>query len=211
MTKATFAATAILAAGTLLLGPARAQQAPAEKSTTPPSKTAAAPARKTPRAHSAKSGNSTSASKKPAAKSAVALTTPKQKYSYAIGLNIGKGMHKDDLDVDPDVLLKGLKDGLSGANPQMTDDEIKSTLTELQAEVRKTREEMLQKQGEENIQEGQAFLAANKTKEGVVTLPDGLQYKVLKEGTGPKPTAEDRVICNYRGTLIDGTEFDSSY
>src|SRR5271157_5536937 len=83
-------------------------------------------------------------------------------------------------------------------------------LTELQAEARKKQEEKKQQAGETNKKEGEAFLAANKAKERVVTLPSGLQYKILKEGTGPKPTAADTVVCNYRGTLINGTEFDSS-
>jgi FKBP-type peptidyl-prolyl cis-trans isomerase FklB len=84
-------------------------------------------------------------------------------------------------------------------------------MTAVQADVRKRQEAKLQVAGETNKQEGEAFLAANKTQEGVVALPSGLQYKVLKEGTGPKPTATDSVVCNYRGTLLNNTEFDSSY
>jgi FKBP-type peptidyl-prolyl cis-trans isomerase len=84
-------------------------------------------------------------------------------------------------------------------------------MTTLQADVRRKQEEKMQAATEVNKKEGEAFLAANKNKEGVVTLPSGLQYKILKEGAGPKPTATDSVVCNYRGTLLDGTEFDSSY
>ena len=93
----------------------------------------------------------------------------------------------------------------------MTEDEAKAVLTEVQNEVQKQQQEKMKEAGEKNKTEGEAFLAANKAKEGVVTLPSGLQYKILTAGTGPKPTASDSVVCNYRGTLINGTEFDSSY
>ena len=139
------------------------------------------------------------------------LDTPKDKASYAIGLNIGKGMHKDAVDVDPNILLQGLKDGLAGGKVLMTDDEIKAVLTVLQNHIRKMQDDQMQEAGVKNKKEGDAFLAANKAKEGVVSLPDGLEYKILTAGTGPKPAATDSVVCNYRGTLIDGTEFDSSY
>jgi len=93
----------------------------------------------------------------------------------------------------------------------MTEAEAQAVLTQLQADMRKKQEEKAQQAGEANQKEGEAFLAANKSKPGVVTLPSGLQYKILKEGTGPKPTATDSVVCNYQGTLINGTEFDNSY
>jgi FKBP-type peptidyl-prolyl cis-trans isomerase FklB len=93
----------------------------------------------------------------------------------------------------------------------MTDDEARAALMQLQAEVRNKQQEKMKVAGEMNKKEGAEFLEANKTKEGVVTLPSGLQYKILTEGTGPKPAASDTVVCNYRGTLISGTEFDSSY
>jgi len=131
---------------------------------------------------------------------------------------MGKSMERDGVDVDPNVFLRGLKDALSNAKPLLTDDETQAVMLALQTEVQKTRqeqqkaqEEKMQQAAEKNKTEGEAFLAANKTKEGVVTLPSGLQYKILKQGTGAKPTASDSVVCNYRGTLIDGTEFDSSY
>ena len=137
----------------------------------------------------------------------MALTTQKEKASYAIGMNIGAGLHRDSVDVDPNILAQGLKDGMSGAKPQMSDDEMKAALTTLQSEVQQKQQLKI----DADKKAGESFLAANKTKEGVVTLPSGLQYKILKEGTGPKPTASDTVLCNYRGTLVDGTEFDSSY
>jgi FKBP-type peptidyl-prolyl cis-trans isomerase FklB len=139
------------------------------------------------------------------------LKTEKDKQSYAIGLNIGKSMHQDGVEVEPNVLARGIKDALAGGKVLMTDDEIKATLTALSASMKKAQEEKMAALGAVNKSQGDAFLAANKGKEGVVTLPSGLQYKVLKEGSGPKPTAADTVVCNYRGTLINGKEFDSSY
>ncbi len=131
--------------------------------------------------------------------------------SYAIGLNIGKSMHKDGVEVDTAILARGVKDALAGGKTLLTDEEAKASLTALTADLRKKAEEKAQAIGVANKAEGDAFLAENKTKQGVVTLPSGLQYRILKEGTGPKPTAADTVVCNYRGTLINSTEFDSSY
>ncbi len=139
------------------------------------------------------------------------MTTQKDKVSYAIGMNIGQSMKKDSLDIDPNILARGLKDAMAGGKPLMTDEEAKAVMTDFRTEMTKKKEAETQHISEANKQAGQQFLAANKTKEGVVTLPSGLQYKILKEGTGPKPTATDTVVCNYRGTLLDGTEFDSSY
>ena len=126
-------------------------------------------------------------------------------------MNIGKGLHKDSVDVDPAILLRGLKDGMAGGKTLLTDDEAKSAMVAIQADLRKKQEAKMAIAGDANKKEGDEFLAQNKTKEGVVTLPSGLQYKILKEGTGPKPSASDSVVCNYKGTLIDNTEFDSSY
>ncbi len=139
------------------------------------------------------------------------LKTQKDKVSYAIGMNFGKSLQRQSVDVDPAILQRGLKDALAGGKLLMTDDEAKAALTQLQADMRKQQEAKAQEAGEENREKGEAFLTANKTREGVTTLPSGLQYKVITQGTGPKPTAGDSVVCNYRGTLIDGTEFDSSY
>lgn len=133
----------------------------------------------------------------------------KEKVSYAIGLNVASSLHQMDLDVDPSILAQGVKDGLAG-KPLMTDEEARAVLMQMQQEIRAKQEEKRKEQAEANRKEGDTFLAANKTKEGVVTLPSGLQYKVLTPGTGPKPTASDTVVCNYKGTFINGTEFDSS-
>jgi FKBP-type peptidyl-prolyl cis-trans isomerase FklB len=104
-----------------------------------------------------------------------------------------------------------MKDAAAGSKTRLTTEEAKAVLTEVQSEVGKQQQEKMQAAGAKNKTEGEAFLAANKSKEGVVTLPSGLQYKILTAGTGPKPTANDTVNCNYRGTLTNGTEFDSSY
>ncbi len=125
-------------------------------------------------------------------------------------MNVGSSIRRQSVDVDPDILARGLKDSLAGGKTLLTDDEAKAALTALQAQARKAQEEKAQVAAVANKKEGDAFLAENKTKPGVVTLPSGLQYKVITEGSGPKPTAEDSVTCNYRGTLLNGTEFDSS-
>jgi FKBP-type peptidyl-prolyl cis-trans isomerase FklB len=184
--------------GLLTSGNLRAQDTPVPKSQT-------APAPKTPGTTPAKPRTATGA------KTPLTLKTDKDKVSYAIGVNIGKSMRKDTVDIDPAIFSRGMKDALAGGKLLLTDDEMKATLTKLQTELRAKQEEAMQKAGEINKKAGDDFLAQNKTKEGVVALPDGLQYKILKEGTGPKPAATDSVVCNYRGTLLDGTEFDSSY
>jgi FKBP-type peptidyl-prolyl cis-trans isomerase FklB len=208
MRKPTVSAMALfLAASLLQIGSSMAQDAPAANPTpVPAAKTPAAKGAQTP---ATKSGQATTA-KKPGPAPLV-LKTPKDKASYAIGMNIGKGLHKDSVDVDPAILLRGLKDGMAGGKTLLTDDEAKSAMVAIQADLRKKQEAKMAIAGDANKKEGDEFLATNKTKEGVVTLPSGLQYKILKEGTGPKPSASDSVICNYKGTLIDNTEFDSSY
>src|SRR6202035_5095458 len=112
---------------------------------------------------------------------------------------------------DPKILLQGLQDAMSNGKVLLTDDQIKTVMTDLQTQVRQKQEAKRLALAESNKKDGAAFLAANATKPGVVTLPSGLQYKILTPGTGPKPAATDSVVCNYRGTLLDNTEFDSSY
>lgn len=196
-----FASTLNTAAiGLLVIGTLRAQD-------TPTAKPQITPAPKTQKTPAAKPRTATG----PKTQTPLALKTQKDKVSYAIGLNIGKSLRKDSVEVDPNIFVRGVKDALTGAKPLLTEEEMKSVLTTLQSELRKQQEETMRKAGDTNKKAGEAFLAENKTKEGVVTLPSGLQYKILTEGTGPKPTATDSVVCNYRGTLMDGTEFDSSY
>jgi len=208
MSKTTFIATSLAAAGLFLAVITPAQQTPAANSpSTPPAAAKPATAAKTSQTPAAKTGAAG------AAKTPVPLTlkTQNQKASYAIGMNIGKNLKRDSVEVDPAVLFHGLKDALAGNKLLLTDEEAKAALTALQAEVRAKEEAKTKAVAVENKKAGEAFLVANKTKEGVVTLPSGLQYKIIKEGTGPKPMAEDTVLCHYRGTLVDNTEFDSSY
>jgi FKBP-type peptidyl-prolyl cis-trans isomerase FklB len=161
------------------------------------------------------SKSTTSAAKKPAtgAKTAAPLTlkTQKEKFSYAIGMKMGENMHRQEVPVDPAILARGLRDALAGGKTLLTDQEAQSAIMEVQKDMQGKQEAKKKEEGAANKKEGDAFLAANKGKDGVVTLPSGLQYKILKQGDGPKPTASDTVECNYRGTLISGKEFDSSY
>jgi FKBP-type peptidyl-prolyl cis-trans isomerase FklB len=198
MRKLLLTAASTLSVAILMLGTITAQQTPAA---TPKPATAAKPAT-TAKPHTATAAKTTQP---------LTLKTQKDKLSYAIGMNIGQSMKKDSLDIDPAIVQRGLKDAMSGAKPLMTDEEAKTVMTEFRTAMTKKKEAEAQQVGEANKQAGQQFLAANKDKPGVVTLPSGLQYKILKDGTGPKPTATDTVVCNYRGTLINGTEFDSSY
>jgi len=139
------------------------------------------------------------------------LKEQKEKVSYVIGVDIGKALQKQGVAIDPDLVARGIKDGFSGGKLLMSDQEIKETMTAFQKEMRAKQEMALKQAGEKNKREGEAFLAENKIKEGVKTLPSGLQYKVIKAGSGKKPKATDTVVTHYKGTLLDGTEFDSSY
>ena len=139
------------------------------------------------------------------------LKDQKDKVSYAIGLDIGSTMKRQMIDVNDEILNAGIKDGLSGAKPRMTDEEVKEVMSTFQKEMMAKQAEVRKAAGEKNAAEGKKFLDENKTKEGVKTTASGLQYKVLKEGTGTPPKATDTVKVNYRGTTIDGKEFDSSY
>jgi FKBP-type peptidyl-prolyl cis-trans isomerase FklB len=141
----------------------------------------------------------------------VKLDQPKQRISYTIGLNIGRDFVSQDVEIDTAALMAGVRDGLGGQTPRLSDDE-------MLAEVKSFREAMMAKQeakqkevAAKNLSEGAAFLAKNAKEPGVVVRESGLQYKVLKEGTGPLPTADSIVSVHYRGTLLDGSEFDSSY
>ena len=139
------------------------------------------------------------------------LNNQKDKVSYIIGMEIGKNFKKQSIDIDPDILTRGIKDAISGGKPLLTEQEIQENMVTFQKEMMAKQEELAKKLGENNKKEGEAFLAENKKKDGVKTLPSGLQYKVTKAGTGKKPKLTDTVMTHYRGTLIDGTEFDSSY
>jgi len=135
------------------------------------------------------------------------LKNQKDKMSYIIGMDIGNNLKKQSIDVEPNILAKGVKDALTGGKPLLTEQEIRETMTAFQNEMRVKQEVVARK----NKEQGDSFLAENKKKEGVKTLQSGLQYKVIKVGVGKKPKLNDYVTTHYRGTLIDGTEFDSSY
>jgi FKBP-type peptidyl-prolyl cis-trans isomerase len=137
--------------------------------------------------------------------------TPKEKASYGIGVSIGKSLKKDGAEVDLEQLFKGLQDALLGRKQALEDSEIREALAAFQKETQAKMLDRAKTQGEKNKKEGAAFLDEHKKKEGVKTTPSGLQYKIIKAGTGKKPKATDTVTTHYRGTLIDGTEFDSSY
>jgi FKBP-type peptidyl-prolyl cis-trans isomerase FklB len=198
----------LLAAGMLLHGIAPAQQTPpASAQSSQPASTQAVPA-KTQKAPAAKKAPVTT-------KSATALTlkTQKEKASYALGMKVGGDLHKQGVNaaVDPALAARGFKDALAGSKPLLTEDEERAALMQLQTQVRDQQQAKAHEAGAAARKAGEEFLAANKGKEGVVTLPSGLQYKILTAGTGPKPAATDTVSCNYRGTLLNGKVFDSSY
>ncbi len=139
------------------------------------------------------------------------LKTQRDKVSYSMGLDIGRMLKMQGVDVDLELVTRGLKDAYTGNQPLLTDEEMQEVLTNFKKEFIAKQQELAKQQGEKNKREGEIFLEANKKKEGVQTLPSGLQYKVLKAGAGKKPTTTDTVTVHYRGTLIDGKEFDSSY
>lgn len=141
----------------------------------------------------------------------LSLKSQKDKISYIIGLDIGNNLKKQGADVDPETLLKGMKDALSGKKPLLSEEEMREVTTAFRQEIAKKQAEETKKLAEKNRKEGETFLEENKKKEGVKTLPSGLQYKVITEGSGRSPKETDTVTVNYRGTFVDGTEFDSSY
>ena len=145
-----------------------------------------------------------------AAAEAAGLSDESSRRSYALGLEMG-GQLKRLEGIDPDLVARGLRDSLAGEEPLLTKEEHKAAMAAIRSEVNVRQADSQKQLGEKNKKDGEVFLAANKAKEGVVTLPSGLQYRILKSGDGKRPTAGDTVVCHHRGTRIDGTEFDSSY
>jgi FKBP-type peptidyl-prolyl cis-trans isomerase len=214
--------TATLALGAFTLAaPVLAQQAkaPAE----PAAKKTAAPQTKSGGPATAPAAKSTTPAKSPkgapgksaAAKSAPApnpkLDTSKDKFSYSYGAMVGQNIKGQNLDLDMDLFLRGFRDSLGGVATLLTPQEMNDVLNKAQQELRARQQEQQKVMGEKNRREGEAFLAQNRARPGVVTLPSGLQYEEVTPGAGPTPKATDTVTTHYRGTLIDGTEFDSSY
>jgi FKBP-type peptidyl-prolyl cis-trans isomerase FklB len=138
------------------------------------------------------------------------LKTEKDKMNYGIGVSVGRNFKQQGMDVDVNLVVKGLKDELTGKKLLISDDELRKTMTAYQQDMRRKQMQERKVAALDNRKEGEAFLEENKKKEGVVTLPRGLQYKILKVGEGQKPTVEDMVEVRYRGTFINGKEFDSS-
>ena len=139
------------------------------------------------------------------------LKTQKDKVSYSIGLDIGKNFKKQSMDIDPDLLARGLKDAMAGGKTLLTEEEVRTIMPAFQKEMQAKADAQAKELGDKNMKEGETFLAKNKKKEGVVTLPSDLQYKIITAGKGERPKSSDTVTTHYRGTLIDGTEFDSSH
>ncbi len=139
------------------------------------------------------------------------LKTSKDSVSYSIGMNIGQNLKAQMVDVDPMIVGQGIKDILDSSKTLMTEDQAKDCMMAFQKTMMAKQEEKMKVDGEKNKTAGAAFLAENKAKQGVITLPDGLQYKVEKMGTGKKPDSTSTVSVNYIGKLLDGTEFDNSY
>jgi FKBP-type peptidyl-prolyl cis-trans isomerase FklB len=140
-----------------------------------------------------------------------ALSDPNERINYSLGYQIGGDLKRQRVEVNREALLQGIEDAVNAAEPRMSRQEMQATLVELKRKVVAVQKEERAAGEKQNLEAGEAFLAGNAKQDGVVTLPSGLQYRVLETGSGRKPKATDTVTVHYRGTLIDGTEFDSSY
>jgi FKBP-type peptidyl-prolyl cis-trans isomerase FklB len=145
------------------------------------------------------------------AEDASSFKDDKDKLSYALGMNYGIMFQRQEVEIDPEALLKGLRDVISSNKTLLTEEQMRQALTDAQRRIGEQRQAKMKIQGAENKKKADAFLAENKAKPGVSVTASGLQYKILSTGTGPKPSAADSVTVHYKGTLLDGTEFDSSY
>ncbi|MFH1352970.1 MAG: FKBP-type peptidyl-prolyl cis-trans isomerase, partial [bacterium] len=137
--------------------------------------------------------------------------TQKDKVSYTIGWDIGSNIGRQNADIDIEILTSGIKDAMSGSKPLLTEDEMRTAMTAFQKEMQEQQTKLRGKSMDKNKKAGEEFLEKNRQKKDVKITSSGLQYKIVKEGKGKRPGVNDRVTVNYRGTLIDGTEFDSSY
>ena len=152
------------------------------------------------------------AKKKPEVKKTpIAIETEMDKVSYSIGANIGQNFRKNELQINLPVFIQGLKRALNGGELLLTEADMRQVMQDFQKKMMDKQRKIMEEQSTKNLAAAEKFLAENKTKKGVVTLPSGLQYKIIRAGTGATPAATDKVKTNYRGTLLDGTEFDSSY
>jgi FKBP-type peptidyl-prolyl cis-trans isomerase FklB len=141
---------------------------------------------------------------------APALATTEDKVSYSIGSDLGKNLKRQGISINPAVFARGMEDGMKGGTLLMTDEEMKKVLSDFEKEMMDKRASEFNQQAEDNKSKGEAFLKDNKSKAGVVSLPSGLQYKIVKPGTGIKPTKEDTVTVEYTGRLLNGEVFDST-
>jgi FKBP-type peptidyl-prolyl cis-trans isomerase FklB len=139
------------------------------------------------------------------------LKTDNDKINYSLGYQIGGDFKRQEVELNPQAVVQGIEDALAGTEPLMTSDEMRTTLVELKKRIMTAQREKAAQAAAQNLEAAEAFMAENTSKEGVKTLPSGLQYKVIQEGSGATPAATDKVTVHYRGTLTDGTEFDSSY
>jgi len=141
----------------------------------------------------------------------IELKDQKDKESYSLGYQFGQNLKAQAVDINLDIYVSGIRDALDSKDSAMSQEEIRSTISELQKRIMAAAQKDLKEKAEKNLAESKAFLDENKKKDGVKTLPSGLEYKVITEGMGKMPKAADTVTVNYRGTFIDGSEFDSSY
>jgi FKBP-type peptidyl-prolyl cis-trans isomerase FklB len=135
------------------------------------------------------------------------LKSQKEKMSYIIGMDVGRSLKTQPMDIDLDIFFKAIRDIVSGEKPLLSEEEVRETMARLQKEIMENQQALVEK----SKKQGEAFLVENKKKEGIMTLPSGLQYKVIRPGAGRKPKSSDTVTIHYRATLTDGTEFDNSY
>ncbi|MBI5593913.1 MAG: FKBP-type peptidyl-prolyl cis-trans isomerase [Deltaproteobacteria bacterium] len=135
----------------------------------------------------------------------------KDRVNYSLGYQIGEDLKRQGVELQSELIVKGIRDAISGTSPLMTPQDMRTVLVDLKKRIEKTERERLLKDSGKNLAEGEVFLSENARKEGVQVLPSGLQYRVVREGSGASPKATDTVTVNYRGMHIDGTEFDSSY
>jgi len=141
----------------------------------------------------------------------IELKDDKAKESYSVGYQFGQNLKKLETDLDAEVLSAAIRDALSGKESRLSDEEMRAAVASLQERTVAAMQASIKEKAQKNLADGEKFLAENKTKEGVKTTDSGLQYKVLQAGEGPSPKAGDTVTVHYRGTLVDGTEFDNSY
>jgi FKBP-type peptidyl-prolyl cis-trans isomerase FklB len=141
----------------------------------------------------------------------VKLKTENDRVNYSVGYQIGGDFKRQEVELNPQALVQGIEDALAGTEPLLTPDEVRTTLVDLKKRIVAAQQEKAAQAAAQSLEAAEAFLAENAGKEGVTTLPSGLQYKVINEGDGTTPGATDKVTVHYRGTLIDGSEFDSSF